>query len=206
MSVFPVSLLYQDVQDQFTADGLTTKFAFGWREIAKQGQANRVVFVPGEPKSGKAGAYGPARYPGTPRDGSPRHLSTFHETVQVYCWGVDLTDAATANNEQAQYEAARDLHDSVVRAIYLSPTVKPRQMKLTDPTWVTAKLERRFGAEIMFTVEIENAIVDEPSVAAPTPSMPAPTPETATGPAIAVFGTTDSSIEITDGTDTTTGT
>ncbi len=206
MSVFAIPLLYQDVQDQFTEDGLTAKFSFGPRALATQinqgpGRANRVLFIPGDAKSGKAGSYGPARYPG----GLPRHLATFKETLYVYCWGVDATDSATLNNELKQYEAARDLHDSVVRAIYLSPNVKPRQMIMTDPTWVTAKLERKFGAEIMFTIEIEGAIVDEPSVALDPDSVEIPKPDTATGPALAVFGVEDDPTEITDGTDTTVG-
>ncbi len=206
MSVFAVSLLYQDVQDQFTADELTAKFAFGRREPAKQtnqgpGRANRVVFVPGV--EGKAGSYGPARYPGTRSDGSPRHLATFHEIVSVYVWGFD---GDAPNDELKQYEAARDLHDSVVRAIYLSPNVKPRQMVLSDPKWLEDKVERKFGAELMFTIEVEAAIVDEPSVGSDSEGTPAPLPETAIGPAIAVFGVEDDPTEITDGTDTTSGT
>lgn len=205
MTVFAVSLLYQDVVDRFADDELTANIVFGWREPAKQinqgpGRANRVCFVPGV--DGKAGDYGPARFPGTRNDGSPRHLATFHELVSVYVWAFD---GDAPNDELKQYEACRDLHDSVVRAIYLSPNVKPRQMALSDPKWLVDRKERRFGVELVFTIEIEGAIVDEPSVGKDAPGIPAPRPETATGPAISVFGTTENPTEITDGTDTTVG-
>ncbi len=126
-------------------------------------------------EGGKAGSYGPARFPGYARGSRP--LATFLEQVTVYCWAADTTDL---NDEAKQYSAARDLHDSVVRAIYLSPNVKPRNLTITDPAWVAKGVERTFGAEIKFVLTLEAAILDEPSVLGDTPTEEVDRPVTAT--------------------------
>ncbi len=156
-SVFALSTLVEDVRAQFTADELTANIAFGWREPAKAinqgvGGANRVLFVPGV--DGKVGQYAPPRNPGR----NPRPLRTLLEQATVLCWAVDTS---APNDELAQYEAARTLHDQVVRAIYLSPNVGHGSFDISDPQWVASSTEKRFGAEIKFTLTVQAAITDE---------------------------------------------
>ncbi len=174
MTVFALPLVFEFVRDQLLADGITTACHFGKREPTKQinqgvGRANRVCFVPG------AGTYGPAKYPGR----NPRPIATLYETCDVYCWGYDLQ---APNSEVAQYEAARDLHDAVYRAIYLNPYSGHGAFKITSPKWLYSKIERVFGAEIQFTLEIQSSIVDEVAVRELTPYVEVGPPTTAIVP------------------------
>ena len=208
MSVFALSLLVADVKALFTAEGgPTANVVFGKREPAKQinqgpGRANRVVFTPGDPK-GTAGSYEGAKIHrrgfGSGRKAS-KSLLTFREKATVYCWAVDATSKEALNDEAKQYDAARLLHDYVVRAIYRSPNVGHGTFKLSGPQWFQDKKERVYGAEIMFTLEFEAMVPDE----APTIATDIVNPTTATGPAkIATDTTTDPVVYETDGTDTT---
>ncbi len=182
---FAASLLFNDVKTRFTAEGPAgCSVVFGRREAPKQinqgtGRANRVVFQPGDP-SGRMGAYEGAKLR---RNGfgskQIRSLQTIREVLTVFVWAVDATDAPTLNDELKQYEACRLLHDYVVRAIYRSTNVGHGSFTLSAPQWVVTKNERKYGAELMFTLEIEAAVPDE----APTPATAlVPPPQTYEGP------------------------
>jgi hypothetical protein len=175
MTLFALPQLYLDIKARFAADGLGASVVFGWREPTKRtnqgtGRALRVCIVPGV--KGKAGQYAPARNPGRVLpDGPERSLRTFLELAEVYCWGCDNTSPALASDELAQYEAARRLHDAVVRAIYLSPNVGHGAFKISDPSWVIENVnERRFGAELKFTLEVQALIPDQPYGTADAPA------------------------------------
>lgn len=210
MSVFGLSLLFQDVKALFVSEAVTTaNVVFGKREPTKQvnqgvGRANRVVFVPGDP-SGKAGTYEGAKIHRRGFGGghkASKSLLTFKELATVYCWAVDATDSATLNDENKQYDAARLLHDQVVRAIYRSPNMGHGTFKLSSPTWFQDKVERRYGAEIMFLLEIEAMIPDEPGLGQLPTAIVNPT--IAVGPAeMATDTTTTPVVYETDGVDTT---
>jgi len=212
VSNFALSLLVADVKALFVAEvsagGATANVVFGKREPTKQvnqgpGRANRVVFSPGDP-SGKAGTLEGAKldrrgvFGGRKR--TSRSLATFRELATVYCWACDATDAATKNDESKQYDAARLLFDQVVRAIYRSPNVGHGGFKISGAQWIQNKVERVDGAEIMFLLEIEAMVPDEPGLGdAPTAVV---NPTEATGPAkIATDTTTDPVVYETDGTD-----
>lgn len=163
-STSALSLLFEDVKAQFTADATNANLVFGWQERTKRinqglGGAARVVFEPGEDK-GKAGQYGPSvqnRRPMALR--ATRSLGTFLESCTVECWAFD---ASAPGNEQVQYEAARWLHDLTIRAIYRSPRVGHGSFEIKDPTWITDKKELRFGAAIRFTLIVQAKIADDP--------------------------------------------
>lgn len=210
MSDFALTTLVADVKALFTSEGNTANVVFGKRESTKQinqgtGRANRVVFSPGDP-AGKAGSYTGAKVtrkgPSFAGRKASKSLGTFLEKATVYCWSVDATTAAALNDESKQYDAARLLHDQVIRAIYRSPNVGHGTFKISGPQWVQDKVERRFGAEIMFQLEFEAMIPDEPGLG------PLPTaivnPTTFNGPAQINLDTTENpQVYETDGTDTT---
>jgi len=161
-SVQALSIVYEDVKQRLIDDGpIGVVVTFGRRERTKQinqgtGRANRVVFQPGDDGSGKMGTYAPPRNPGR----LPRPLFTLREIAYVYCWAYDPTDP---NNEQLQYEAAKLLHDQVLRAIYKS-RVGHGTIQVKDPTLQAQKTERLFGYEIRFTLELESMVPDSPGI------------------------------------------
>lgn len=160
--VLALEVLYENVRARLAEEQPQTMVVFGWREPGKQvnqgvGQANRVCFVPGAQLKG--GSYTGSRAPGR----NPRPLGTFLELCTVRCWAFD---GAEANNELAQWRAARLLHDAVYRAIQLamrSAGIENLSMKeaFSDPQWLRPQTERTFGAELEFTLTVESMIPDE---------------------------------------------
>lgn len=156
-------ILFEGVKTQLSADGNMANVVFGARELAKRinygpGQANRVVFVPGDEK-GLIGEYGPAikpRLPSFQGHVTPRTLFTLGEVFRIFCWGFD---AATPEDERAQYVAARYLHDQVVRALYHAGH---GTFMLTKPMVVPNGAERKFGCEIMITLVVQAKLPDDP--------------------------------------------
>ncbi len=187
MSNFALRILFDSVKARFASEGPEANVVFGPREKAKQinqgpGRANRVVFSPGDP-SGKMGKYGGAKLARVPlAERRTRSLSTFYELCTVYVWG---RNGDAANDEAEQYEAARLLHDYVVRAIYRSP-VGHGSFTLSGPTWIRKDTERTNGAELFFLLEIEARVPDE----APAPGGQQTTPAEAEGPAKITTDTT----------------
>lgn len=180
-------LLFEDVKANLLADGNTAAVLFGQRELAKRinygpGQANRIVFVPGDDK-GAIGDYGPAtttRKPSFQGITTPRTLGTLREVFRVFCWAFD---AAAPEDERAQYAAARYLHDQTVRAIHNSPHVGSASYELTKPTIVNVAgpLERKFGCEIMISLVIIAKLPDDPGPVT-DPDFTTVKPTTGTGP------------------------
>lgn len=161
--VLALEVLYENVRARLGEEQPGTVVAFGWRERAKQvnqgtGRANRVIFEPGD--AGKAGGYSGAKRPGR----NPRPLGTLTETCTVYCWACDAESAEAANQELAQWRAARMLHDAVYRAIQLALRTKAEanlNVKFDAPEWVLTNVERPFGAEMKFRLTLDAMIPDE---------------------------------------------
>lgn len=154
--------LYDDVVERFATESPTVKIDFGWKAPAKQvnqgeGGASRVVFVPGA--EGKIGQYNGARRAGR----NPRPLATLVERLTVYVWAFDGSDP---HDDRTQYRAAKLLHNAVVRAIQLSmrsgslANLPASGVAFEEPTWILSKVERRFGAELKFGVNVEEMIPD----------------------------------------------
>jgi hypothetical protein len=157
-------LLFDAVVAQFAADDEDTAFSFGWKEATKQinqgpGGANRIVFAPGD-EAATLGKDLPPDKPGR----NPRSLATLEELFTVYVWAVDATDAATLNNERAQYSAARKLYDKWRRAAYLATHTDGDTglgpMTIVSAKWDLEKVERRFGAQIIVVASIQCAVLD----------------------------------------------
>lgn len=143
--------LVRDVRDQFTDDGVTAAVLLGEREVARKinqgpGQANRVVFVP------VGGKYGPPRNPGR----NPRPLRTWLATAEVHVWAWDST---ATDDEEKQYEAVWQLHDALIRAIYLKAH---GTFEIANPRWTRTPIELKFGKEVVFDLEVQVPILDTP--------------------------------------------
>lgn len=134
------------------SDPAIVAHAFGWRERERHEGKLRIVWEPGD--DGAVGDVGAARNPGRPA----RPLFTLHELVAVYVEAVDDPDATTAENERAQYIAARMLFDSFIRAVYL---VAHATVSISPPRWVDKDNNRRYGATIRVVLAIDAMIPDE---------------------------------------------
>jgi len=150
--------LYSDVVASFACDELKVDQPFGWRAVAQQVMGPRIVWVPGEPRSGNAGTLGPAQLPGR----LPRPLATFLERFHV----VISNGAALDEKELAQYRAARLLFDAWYRAAW---RVARQQLTVESTQWVTTagvnsslpRQERRHGAAMIVICTLEASIPDK---------------------------------------------
>lgn len=198
-------IIYSGCKLQLIADGNTTPVLFGKRELAKRinkevGVFRRVVFVPGDDK-GAIGEYGPAtkvRLPAFQGNVATRTLYTLTEVFRVYCFAFD---ASAPEDELAQYAAARYLHDQVVRALHLS---SHGNFTLDKPMIVPQPTERKFGCEIMITLNVIARIPDDPGPVE-DPDFETVKPTTGVGPTrLASEGEAPEDGEA-DGSDTTSG-
>jgi len=154
--------LYDAVQAVFTADGpADTSFAFGWREPPKQtnqgaARVRRVVFVPGDDKSGSLGADKPAVRPGR----NPRPIATLGELFTVYLWA---RDAANDRDERLQYQAVRKLYDAWRRSLHLAGYAigAGAQISVQSASYLVARTESPFGAEIRVLCSIDASVPDQ---------------------------------------------
>jgi hypothetical protein len=155
--------LFDAVKARMDADAAAAAIAavpqvFGWREPAKRpGKSLRIVWVPGDDKSGELGEVAPARNPGR----NPRPLATLRERFTVY---IEAHDASAAEVERSQYQAARELFDAWLRAVHLAAH---GTYVLEKPSWVINKKERRYGAAIRVLGTIEAMVPDEELAIAP---------------------------------------
>lgn len=145
---------------------------FGKRAIAQHlnqgpGRANRVVFVPGE-GSGNLGAYGGATKGSASIASSPGRnpIALWDWTIsgRVFVWAFD---GEAPEDELAQWRAMVELHDAVVTAIH---SYEPGFYRLRAPVDVSpALVERRFGMEMSFVVDLI-----QPVLAIELPVVPGP--------------------------------
>jgi hypothetical protein len=142
--------LFNAVRDEFACDGTPCEVRFGWTEPAKQVSGNRVLFSPGDGR-GNVGKHGARRDTGM--SAFPRSLSTLREQCQVFVVG------ASTGTEAEQYTLTRELYDAFFRACYLAAH---GTFNVIDLRWLPERKERRFGATLVATLEIEAAIPDSP--------------------------------------------
>lgn len=126
---------------------------FGWRERTKHEGVRRIVWEPGD--DGDLGEIAPVRQPGRITPGRP--LWTLHELCTVYLEAVDQSSAATAENERAQYIAARMLFDAWARALYL---IGKGTVSILGAEWLDRENVRRFGATLRVVFAVDAMIPD----------------------------------------------
>lgn len=138
--------------------GVPVPNLFGWRKKAQQlTTGTRIVWIPGDDASGNVGEVVAARHPGR----NPRPLHTLRELCTVY---VVANDATGAEDERKQYEATRLLYDAWLRAVYKDAH---GQYEIVASSWVTEKLERRWGATLRVLLAIEAMVPDAVQAVAP---------------------------------------
>lgn len=163
--VLALPKLYDDVVARMDADAAAqdppiepVPQSFGWREPTKRsGSSLRIVWVPGDDRTGELGEVAPARNPGR----NPRPLATLRELFTVY---IEAHDPSAPEIERTQYQAARELLDAWIRAVHLASF---GTYELSKPSWVIDKKERRFGATIRVLGTIEAMVPDEAHTLAP---------------------------------------
>jgi hypothetical protein len=154
--------LYSDVVARFTTDatfGTTPSAAaaaatanpFGWRQTSRQERPGpRIVWVPGDDRTGNVGEIAPPRYPGR----NPRPLGTLVELFTVY---ITSQDPTAPENEAAQYKATRLLFDAWYRAVYLAAH---GTYTIDSVEWEIEKTQRRWGAAIRVVGSVQAMIPD----------------------------------------------
>jgi len=150
VSIFPIEELLDDIEARFTAESTPATNHFGRREVTREGH-NRIVWVPGDDRSGDIGPLEAGEL-----GFCPRSLGTLKELFTVY---VKAYDSAFAEDEMAQYRACRLLFDAWWRAVYLSHG--PRAV-VKRAAWHTGDRERSRGAVIRALLQIEARLPDEP--------------------------------------------
>lgn len=162
--------LVTDVRAYFAANGVTATVTAGFRARFAQGnqgpgRANRVVFLPADPKSGAGGSLSEPQSPGfreipDPSDpmksvGSVRALADWKRPLFVSVWSFD---EATKNDDAEQQFYAEDLLEWTIRAIVDSGRANAA---LASVTWVPAT-ERQFGAEALLAITLVHPLYDVP--------------------------------------------
>lgn len=163
--ILALTKLFDDVKARMDADAAAADpplaavpQVFGWREPTKRsGSSLRIVWVPGDDKSGELGEVAPPRNPGR----NPRPLATLRERFTVY---LEAQDPSAPESERTQYQASRELLDAWLRAVHLEAR---GTYALEKPSWVTDKKERRFGAAIRVLGTIEAMVPDVEHTIAP---------------------------------------
>jgi hypothetical protein len=140
--------LYRAVVDRMSAAGFAEEQPFGWREPPKRLAGRRIVWVPGD--DGDVGEVAPPRHPGR----NPRPLWTIRELCTVH---VEAFDAQAPEDELAQYQAARELLDAWLRAVYLEAH---GTVAIVSVQWVDDKALRRAGAAIRVVLTVEAMVPD----------------------------------------------
>lgn len=166
LTIVDAGCIAEDVADTFALANRTDRVVFGWVEPTKQNnqaatpaRAGRVVIVPGD-DTGKAGKYtGPVQI-----GGKRRHLANRQELFQVRIWGHD---PARPIDEKAQYRATRSLEDATLNAL---ADAALGRYELSDPKWTISPVERLFGKEIFYLVQLDVAVLRTPLAAFVTPS------------------------------------
>lgn len=142
---------YLTVRALFESDGLLVDQDFGWREINQHSDTGRprITWVPGD-ESDSLGEVGGANGPGQ----IPRAVGQLRERFTVYLFGVDTRDP---ENELAQYHVARQLFDAWYCGMYAAAH---GNFWIVGQSWVNSQRERRHGATIRVTCEINAPIVE----------------------------------------------
>lgn len=156
--VFALEKLFDDVVARFADESTVVTNRFGWREPAKHKTVeSRIVWVPGRPGDGDAGAILPPRAPGQ----NPRPLLSHAELFHVRISGFDATEP---ENERKQYSATMLIFHAWARAVYLAAR---GTFVIRAINWNTDKLERRHATELVVLVELSGMIPDTAQAIAP---------------------------------------
>lgn len=183
--VEPIGDMVARVRAFFVEHDVTAVVTAGFRERHKQltqgpGRANRVVFIPGDPTSGRAGRIGPVRNPGprdvfsatdpTKRVGTVRSISDWDRLITLSVWAHD-GDAPT--DELAQIDAVTRLLEWTKRAV---DNARQADLVWGEATFTPPGVRApAFGQEVLVTLTLQHPIFDIPrDVVVPTFALNTP--------------------------------
>lgn len=157
-----LSDLVKGVRDYFADEGIDVPVSMSEKDQYKnllQGKpSNKVIFVP------VGGSYGPARL-----NTNPRQLRMWNATAEVHVFGYAdgyAQKGFSGQDELAHYEQTEILHNQVQRAIY---NVAHGTYQLTNSSWTNTPTDKKYGKELVFTIELKVPIIDTPWEIAPQP-------------------------------------
>lgn len=165
--------LVAGVRAYFLANGVNALVEVGAKKLAQQAQgpggANRVVFVPFDPKSGAGGQFSPPGHMGSfdvereaddPDDppvrvASLRTLADWQRQMLISVWA---RDAANPEDELAHAVAVEDLVEKTMQAIFATGLA---DVGFGRADWIVPK-ERMFGFEVRMGLSFTHPICDRP--------------------------------------------
>jgi hypothetical protein len=161
----PLPALVRAVAAFAATTALTPKVDAGWRArdvILNQGPggANRIVFTPGDPKTGRAGPLTRGRQAQT----NPRVLWQWNRLVFVCMWGVDTSDT---HDELKQQSATENLFELTMQALQnardpqTSRFVGAANIQIVgEPVWSIENTEMYFGRELQLPITLNGSLFD----------------------------------------------
>lgn len=158
--VLALEILHDRVVQRFIDDAIACEFAFGWREVPRQGRLPdaHIVLKPGDPSGRLSKSHTGARYPGQ------LPLRSLGGLWELFTVTISAHDAAAPQDDRAQYRATRLLYDAWLRAVYLSGF---GNFNIESDRWLTSRKEGRFGAALEVVGGILAVIPDSAVTLAP---------------------------------------
>lgn len=158
----------RDVRSYLETYGVSAPVYFGWKERARTAsgpgpEPNRIVIVPSDPTTGKAGPVDLRLKPGMRaiRDennvvvGHVRALREWHRTFTVVVWA-----AGSSKSDEEIIEASEDLMEWVIRAFQAAVG---GQVSWGEPTWSVSPKELTNGRELVLPGTLRTPIFDVPT-------------------------------------------
>lgn len=155
----------REVRAYLERHGVSAPVHFGWKERARTTsgpgpEPNRIVIVPSDPTSGKAGPIDLNTKPGMRpiRDdannlvGHVRSLREWHRTFTVVIWA-----AGSSKTDEDLIEASEDLLGWVIRAFQAAAG---GQVSWGEPSWTVSPKELTNGRELILPGTIKTPIFD----------------------------------------------
>ncbi|MDX6479505.1 MAG: hypothetical protein QOG85_15 [Gaiellaceae bacterium] len=165
-----IERLMTSVREYLVAAGVTAEVGFGSRALTSQtnqgpGRANRIVFLPYEPRSGAAGKLSEPAQVG-PRDvmsgtdptvkvGEIRALADWQRDMIVSVWAYD---GAAPNDELAQEIALEQLVEATIRAVHHTGFATIELGAIN----AIVQGERKFGRENRMGLRLTHPLYDAP--------------------------------------------
>jgi len=135
----------------------TVKLHFGWSAPTKVLPSPRIIFVPGDDRSGAVGDLLAASRPGR----NPSPVANWDEIFTIYCVVAD-----PARDERKMYHDARVLADRLIVAI--TTAAGPMgNWSLKSATWDRKQRETNAGAALRMLLTRGSGVLEEPMLEAP---------------------------------------
>ncbi len=139
--VLALEIFHDRIVQRFAADSIACEFAFGWKEVQRQGRLPRahIITTPGDPDGKLTKEHTGARYPGQ------IPIRSVGGMIELFTVRISAQDPDAPGDDRAQYRATRLLYDAWLRAAYLSAF---GNYTIESDRWITTRKEGRFGTAV----------------------------------------------------------